>query len=234
VPDDMADEVAFWIAGDVAAEEAPLFGAEGGEPVEGEDAPLATAVAGVEEVPVPVEAVDDVAAIVPVSVEAVDDVAAIVAAPAPEPIPRPPRRWGGRGNVLESYQLPDEMGYFKWDAARSSLNLHCGCPGHGKLCRMNRTVTRVDNPARAAQGRSVGMQLAWFFAAWEHPELFPDAKTHKDLNTRKMQCSPFLAYDVRLRHRRWAILLGTLDEMLEHIEGRPRTGETLEPADMSY
>ena len=102
---------------------------------------------------------------------------------------------------------------------------------------MNRTVIRSDIASRAAQGRSVGFQLAWLRAAQERPDLFPDQESHHKLKLRDARCSPCLAYDVRRGLRAEASSMPALAPIFDEVspfEGRRRAGECPEPADLSY
>lgn len=162
-------------------------------------------------------------------------------APAPDPEAPPPppppaaadapgRGWGGGGRLhLPRYNIADELGCFRHDIERNNLNIHCLLPGHGQFCRMNRTLKSSDAPSRAAQGRSIGMQLAWFMAARDHPHEFPDRASHAALATRSGRGSPHLSLERRTAWREWGMAQPSLGGIFD-LERNPRPGEGLEPA----
>ncbi len=48
----------------------------------------------------------------------------------------------------------------KYDTERHILSAHCGIPGHGKLCRLNRSA-KPSGKNKESQGRPLGLLLAW-------------------------------------------------------------------------
>lgn len=167
--------------------------------------------------------------------------------PPPPPPPSPPPAAGANENddeeaahaepgarhrggpIYGRIPLPDGNGYFKYDIAQESLNLHCCLPGHGEKCRANRKTTRLRaNRSNKAQGRAIGMQLAWLKAAVDNPELFPDAATHGDLKLHKNKGSPYLHFDIRKQQREWAHTCPSLVEIWTY-QRDPDSDEDSEP-----
>ena len=99
-----------------------------------------------------------------------------------------PRQGYERGPPLHKFKVRGpsgrHLGDLVWNAGSGSLDAHCRC-GHGR-CRLNRTLHAWDggrplermSPKQKAQGRPVGLLVAWLFAG---PGSEKDA--HVDLKT---------------------------------------------------
>ena len=125
-------------------------------------------------------------------------------------------------------------GYFKWDALRDDLNVHCDLPGHIN-CRLNKTTRASVLAGRASQGRSVGLQLAWYFAAVNEPGVYFDKASHKRLASATNRFLPCFAYNKRCDLRAWAKTQVELRRMLDDRPERiQRAGEPEEPLGMSF
>ena len=144
-------------------------------------------------------------------------------APPPEPEPPPPppppddgddgkgkgrgrggRGWAGRraGQEHETW-LADVRGdghaTVKWDPATLQLTAHCNLPGHGRLCRLRKSIKASDT--NRAQGRPGGYLLAWLAAA----PRYATSADHQQMGQRKgANNREALRFEERLRLRQWA------------------------------
>jgi hypothetical protein len=169
--------------------------------------------------------------------------------PLPAPMPSPPEVAAGAAATEhgggESQSGPDlprfdvfgphgELwGYFKWDKKEKSLNIHCRCPDHGPLCRMNRSVIGSEGKSVAAQakGRAVGQQLAWLAAAWNNPGTYGTKEMHDMLKPKaEMAKSAHMTFEKRSGLREWAATQEHMRLLMESgIERLVRPGEPQEP-----
>lgn len=130
------------------------------------------------------------------------------------PPSRRPPRFEGRNMIWE---VPG--GRIVFNVTAGSLDAHCGNPSHANArnpCRLNRTVSRGSrNPA---QGRPIGMLLAWLSVS----DSFPSRAAHHAARSDGSVLSLVLRRELRI----WAMSerLGAL----EH-EGARRPGEDEEP-----
>ena len=104
------------------------------------------------------------------------------------------------------------------------------------MCRLNRTLRAAAAPgssgARLAQGRPLGVLLAWLSAPHTAPEAFPDRQSHKDLGGAAERGNPLISYDVRTELREWAETLPELHTFFERdLERERRPGEGPEPSE---
>ena len=104
--------------------------------------------------------------------------AAEVPAPEPElepPPPHPAPRRGRPAGVHAARLAHQELGadirgdglpFLKYDTQLNILSAHCKLEGHGRFCRLNRTLNA--NPRKSSQGRPCGVLLAWLACANNH------------------------------------------------------------------
>jgi hypothetical protein len=137
--------------------------------------------------------------------------------------------FAARDSTLKYYS-EDKQVYFRWDCNAGNLNVHCNL--HENCC-WDKTLSSSANLNRSSQGRSVGLQLAWFFAAKNNPELVPDRAAHKRLTLTAEKGSQYYTLAVRKALREWSHTQPEFVTMHgSNIERRRRTnaaGEVVEP-----
>jgi hypothetical protein len=116
------------------------------------------------------------------------------------------------------------------DYGRKSLDAHCSIPEHHhptNPCRLNRTALAASRGRETAQGRPIGLLLAWL-AAGEHR---PSRDGHHKMSIAKHRCAEdiaMLSFDRRLELRQWAQEQPDLASLLA-LERVRRDGEGVEP-----
>ena len=95
------------------------------------------------------------------------DDAPVADPPPAAPVPLAARAFPGGRRAHTAWELPRGIGVLKYDERLCILAAHCPIEEHG-VCRLNRTLRAAAAPgssgARLAQGRPLGVLLAWLSA----------------------------------------------------------------------
>ena len=127
-----------------------------------------------------------------------------------------------------SWEVPG--GWVVYDIGRDSLDAHCCQAGHHvptNACRLNRSAMPDARGRLTAQGRPIGLLLAWLAAGSERPT----RDTHHGMSIARRRTavdSDVLSYVRRLALRQWAQLQPGLQDMLQKERAR-RPEESDEP-----
>jgi hypothetical protein len=157
------------------------------------------------------------------------------AGPPPPPPPRSARvGQDGEGKLRKRPRFSNRTwdvagyGWIVYDESRHSLDAHCGRCDHDDRrnpCRVNRISVSGKSEA---QGRPLGLLIAWLFAdratrSAHHGMVVPKRQTVQDLAD--------LCYAQRCKGRQWARDngLAELEDLEDHEPGKPRE----EPQDIA-
>ena len=118
----------------------------------------------------------------------------------------------------------DGLAEFRHDTLRNILALHCHHPSHGSRCRLNRVL--YGSTRKPAQGRPVGLMLAWARCA----DQYPDQKSHSRASMfPHILIEENLNYSAREAARMWAKSQPHLVAMMDNLERKREPGEGEEP-----